>query len=271
MSKPETAYDYISRKAPDFTPKIGIVLGSGMNEFASKLEKAITIPYCEIPGFSECTVAGHKGSLLLGMLKGVPVACLQGRAHYYEGNSHAAIALPIRTLKLLGCSTVILTNAAASLRENVPPGSLVIINDHINFSGQNPLVGANDEEFGPRFPSLQTAYDQSLIELTVKMAEKLGTKINTGVYGGVLGPSYETPAEIRAFKLLGADLIGMSTIPEVIVAAHCNLKVLAISIVTNMACGMSSEILTHESVLAVANKAQENLTRLLMEVVRVII
>lgn len=267
LIKTQEAHDFIKRQLGNVSPKIGIVLGSGLSSFAEKLQNKVTIPYCDIPGFTECKVAGHVGALLLGSLGNNPVICLQGRAHYYEGKSHSDIQIPIRALKLLGCETLILTNAAASLRREVIPGSLVIINDHINFQFQNPLIGQNDECFGPRFPSLQKAYDEKLISLTTKVAHELDMKISSGVYLATLGPCYETPAEIRAFKLLGADVVGMSTVPEVIVARHCGLKVLAISIITNMACGMSEEYLTHEGVLKVANKAANDLTRLLINVI----
>lgn len=267
MDYPLTAYNFLTSQKPDFKPKIGIVLGSGLSDFAIQLEDTIVIPYEEIPGFEKCSVPGHAGALLLGSLEGVPVACMQGRAHYYEGYSHSAISTPIRTLKLLGIEALILTNAAASLIHEVMPGSLVLINDHINFSGQNPLVGPNYDALGPRFPSLQGAYDQELIELTLRTAHDLKINVNTGVYLCVLGPSYETPAEIRAFKILGADLVGMSTVAEVIIARHCNLKVLAISTVTNMASGMSEEFLTHEAVLEVGRRAATDLSRLLKGIV----
>lgn len=197
---------------------------------------------------------------------GTPVACLQGRAHYYEGKSHAAIRDPIRTLKLLGCETLILTNAAASLRKEVIPGSIVCITDHINFQGQNPLLGPNDESFGPRFPSLQHAYDEFLINLTQETAADLNLKIYDGIYLATLGPCYETPAEIRAFKILGADVVGMSTVSEVIVARHCNMKVLTLSTITNMACGMTDEYLTHEAVLEVAKGVASDLSNLLLHI-----
>ncbi len=261
--KPSSAFSFIKDRCGGFEPSIGMVLGSGSDIFAKQLKNPIRLSYCDIPGFTQCNVAGHEGTLSLGLLDEVPIACLQGRAHYYEGKKAKDIQIPIRVLKMLGCKMLILTNAAASLREEVIPGSLVIINDHINFQFQNPLVGPNDDEFGPRFPSLQQAYDKKLQNLALKSASELSIPINTGVYFATLGPSYETPAEIRAFKLLGADLVGMSTVPEVIVARHCNLKVLAISIISNMACGMDEEFLTHENVLKVANAGSQNLTKLL--------
>ncbi len=250
------------------TPKIAIVLGSGLDQFAREIDCQLTISYSEIPGFPDCSVSGHSGKLLLGKFAGVPVVCLQGRAHYYEGKTHADILTYIRTLKLLGCELVILTNAAASLRKTVQPGSLVVIEDHINFQFQNPLVGSNDESFGPRFPSLQNAYDKDLVALAIETGKMIGIDMTSGVYLATLGPCYETPAEIRAFKQLGADVVGMSTVPEVIVARHCNLKVLALSVITNMACGMSDEFLTHEAVLARAKTAADDLSRLLIHIIK---
>lgn len=268
MESSVNAYNYLKTRIPDFHPKIALVLGSGLNDFANQLDEAIVIPYGDIPGFQKCSVPGHKGALLFGMLNGVPVACMQGRAHYYEGYPHSAIFTPIRALKQLGVEHLILTNAAASLMPEVQPGRLVLINDHINFTGQNPLLGANDDAFGPRFPSMQRAYDPDLVELTLQAGLDLNIQLSTGVYLAVLGPSYETPAEIRAFKILGADLVGMSTVAEVIVARHCNMRVLAISTVTNMASGMSDEFLTHESVLQVGRMAADDLARLLKVVVK---
>lgn len=264
-SQTAKAFEIIKNKIQNFTPKIGLILGSGLHVLAEQLEETITIPYKDVPGFSECSVQGHKGLLLLGRLNGVPIACLQGRAHYYEGHTNAAIQVPIRTLKLLGCETLLLTNAAASLRENVQPGNLVLINDHINFQFHNPLVGINDDTFGPRFPSMQNAYDEKLRQLILETASSLDIKIYEGVYLATIGPSYETPAEIRAFRLLGADVVGMSTVPEVIIARHCGLKVACISSITNMGCGMSQEPLTHEGVLKVANQVASNLARLIYE------
>lgn len=268
MNHTISAVQYIRSQVPSFTPKIGVVLGSGLGDFGNQLENATTLPYSEIHSFPKCSAAGHRGALLLGSIEGVPIACMQGRAHYYEGNAHSAITIPIRTLKQLGCEILILTNAAASLRTEVQPGSLVIINDHINFTGQNPLVGLNDDSIGPRFPSLQNAYDAELIDIALSEAAKLAINVSTGVYCAVLGPSYETPAEIRAFKILGADLVGMSTVAETIVARHCGMKVLAISTVTNMASGMSDEYLTHEGVLKVAKMAADDLTKLLRNTIR---
>lgn len=267
MTNLSNTLEVIKGRIQNFSPKIGLILGSGLQSFADEIDKVASIPFHEIPGFSECSVAGHKGMLLFGMFNGVPIVCLQGRAHYYEGNNNEAIQIPIRTLKLLGCEVLVLTNAAASLRQEVRPGNLVVINDHINFQFKNPLVGPNDDSMGPRFPSLQNAYDANLRKIVVETANSLDIPISQGVYLATIGPSYETPAEIRAFQILGAEVVGMSTVPEVIVARHCNLKVACISTITNMGCGLSDEQLTHEAVLQVANKAAKDLTNLLSHVI----
>lgn len=263
MANLNITLEAIRERISNFSPKIGLILGSGLQSFADEIRKVATIPFHEIPGFSDTTVAGHKGMLVFGHLNEVPIVCLQGRAHFYEGNKNSAIHTPIRTLKLLGCEVLVLTNAAASLRQEVRPGSLVVINDHINFQFKNPLVGPNDDAMGPRFPSLQNAYDSHLREIVKESAHTLGIKLTEGIYLGTIGPSYETPAEIRAFQILGAEVVGMSTVPEVIVARHCDLKVVCVSTITNMGCGLSQEQLTHEGVLAVAHTATKDLTNLL--------
>lgn len=255
--------EVIKKRCPDITPKFGLILGSGLGELAEKIENPVDIPYSDLQGFGDCSVAGHTGVLTIGTMSGVPVVCMRGRSHYYEGNDNIAMQTPIYTLKSIGCETLIITNAAASLRPEVKPGSLSIINDHINFSFRNPLVGPNNSDYGPRFPGMENAYDHDLRLQLKEIANELKITLPEGVYLGVLGPSYETPAEIRAFKILGADLVGMSTVPEVIVASHCGLRVAAISSITNMACGMSDEKLNHENVLIVAKNAASNLIKLL--------
>jgi xanthosine phosphorylase len=247
MSAPAAAA--IQERARGFTPRVGLVLGSGLGALVDELEDPIRIPYADIPGFRVGTVSGHAGALSLGTLDGVPVACFQGRSHVYEGIEAASITTPIRTLRLLGAEILVLTNAAGSLRREAGPGSLVAISDHINMQGFNPLVGLNDEEVGPRFPSLSEAYDPELRAGLHRVAEELGTPLHDGVYLAVSGPSFETPAEIRAFRTLGADLVGMSTVPEAIVARHCGLRVAAVSVVTNLAEGMGEVALSHEQTL----------------------
>ncbi len=254
----------IKSKVPEsFTPKVGLVLGSGLGSLAEQIQDAEHFSFFELSGFGHSSVKGHKGTLILGHLFGVPVVCLQGRPHYYEGNDDETMRTTIRTMKALGCEIVILTNAAASTNVEIKPGRLVLIKDHINFSFRNPLVGPNDDQFGTRFPAMDNAYDSELRQQFLAAANQLNIKLTEGVYFGVLGPSYETPAEIRAFTLLGANCVGMSTIPEVIVARHAGLKVAAISTITNLACGLSDEKLTHDAVLEVAHKAAADLLQLI--------
>jgi len=253
----------IQKQTDGFTPKLGLVLGSGLGKLAEQIEKPHHFAFTDLQGFTPSQVKGHAGKLTLGHLHGIPVCCLQGRPHYYEGNSNEIMRTPMRTMKALGCDTVLLTNAAASLRHEVPPGSLVAITDHINFSFHNPLIGPNDDEFGTRFPGMEDAYDPELRAQLHTAAKQSNITLHEGVYLGVLGPSYETVAEIRAFKMLGADAVGMSTVPEVIVARHCGLKVATISTITNYGCGLSEEKLTHNNVLKVAQQASNDLIRLL--------
>jgi xanthosine phosphorylase len=260
---PQELSQFISSKRPDFKPKIGIILGSGLAGFADKLRDPIFISYRDLPGFPISSVAGHPGQLVLGHLNEVPVVCCQGRVHAYEGMQGKDFKLFIRTLKCLGCETLLMTNATGSLQKDFQPGQLVLISDHINFHPNNPLVGPNEDEFGPRFSSMDEAYDKKLRTILQHTAKQLNISLPEGIYLSVLGPSFETPAEIRAFRHLGADVIGMSTVPEVIVARHCGLKVAAISVVTNLAAGLSEEPITHEGTLHFANKASHNLGCLL--------
>ena len=257
----------IIKKRTDIVPKIALVTGSGLDGLVQAIENATVIPYSEIPGFPSTSVAGHGGNLYIGTLEGVPVACLQGRVHFYEGHSNEAMRTMIRTLKLLGCELMFATNSSGSLREEVKPGSLVVLRDHINFSFKNPLIGPNDEEFGPRFVSMENAYDSDFRKLIHRKADELGVELTEGVYFGVSGPTFETPAEIRAYKTLGAEVIGMSTVADVIVARHAGLKVGVISVITNMAAGMQDENLSHKETLANAKHATESLMKLITAVV----
>lgn len=253
----------IAERAAGFTPELGLVLGSGSGRLADEFENPINIPYSDLKGFGDSNVKGHSGIMTLGMLHGMPTVCMQGRPHYYQGFDNSIMQTPMRTIKLLGCDKVVMTNASASLRPEVKPGSLVLVNDHINFSFHNPLVGPNDDEVGPRFPDMQNAYDKDLRAQMLACASQINVELTEGVYLGVLGPTYETPAEIRAFKMLGADVLGMSTVADVIVANHCGLKSAVIATITNMASGMSEEILTHDNVVKIADKAATDLIRLL--------
>jgi homotetrameric cytidine deaminase len=260
----QSALDVIRTKAPGFVPKVGMILGSGLGGLADAVEGAIAIPYAELPGFPRPSVEGHEGRLVLGRLSGVPVACLQGRAHLYEGVPAAAVNGPVRTLRALGCEILVLTNASGSLNPDLAPGTLVAIADHVNLLGQNPLAGPNDAEVGPRFPDMSEVYDAVLRERARKVGKKLGIPLASGIYLAALGPCFETPAEIRAFRALGADLVGMSTVPEAISARHAGMKVLGISIVTNLAAGLNATPLAHEETLARAAEAGESLKRLLL-------
>lgn len=249
---------------PFIKPKVGIVLGSGLGQFAEELENTITISYDELPGFPKVSVQGHKGHLILGSWGGVDVVCLQGRAHAYEGDHHhETVKTYVRTLKLLGCDYFIATNASGSLRQDVGPGELMLISDHINFQPCNPLTGPNDEEFGPRFFPLDNAYDNHMQKRFLAIANEHNIPLAQGVYLSVLGPNYETAAEIRAFKILGADAVGMSTVPEVLVANHCGMKVAVIATITNFATGLNSEAHSHESVVQMASQASKKLSLLI--------
>jgi xanthosine phosphorylase len=257
------AADAIAQLAPGVTPRLGIVLGSGLGGLADSVEDATAISYGELPGFPPTGIAGHQGRLVVGTLAGLPVACFQGRAHIYEGGGPAGMRTPIRALKLAGAEALLVTNAAGSLRADVGPGSLMAISDHINMLGLNPLTGPNDEAVGPRFPSLRAAYDPDLRAQLMSAAATLGVGLASGVYLATAGPSFETPAEIRAFRTLGADAVGMSTVPEVIIARHAGLRVAAVSAITNLAEGMGGEELSHEQTLRYAVAAAESLTRLI--------
>lgn len=234
-------------KAPEF----GLILGSGLGELAEEIEEAVVLDYADIPNWGRSTVIGHAGKLVYGKLSGRQVLALQGRFHFYEGNPMDVVTFPVRVMKSLGCEGIIVTNAAGGI--GYGPGTLMTISDHINMTGQNPLIGGNLEEFGPRFPDLSAAYTPAYREKAQTVAAKIGVKLDEGVYLGVTGPSYETPAEIRAFQTLGAHAVGMSTVPEVIVAAHSGLKVLGISAITNHAAGFQSE-LNHAEVVEVTER-----------------
>jgi xanthosine phosphorylase len=252
----------IAARAPA-PPRLGIVLGSGLGGVADALEGAVAIPYADLPSFPASGVAGHAGRLVLGRLGGLPVAVLQGRRHVYESGDATGMAAPVRALRLAGAEAILLTNAAGSLRAESGPGSLMAIADHINLLGVNPLTGVNDDAIGPRFPSLRDAYDPELRARLQAAATRLGVSLPEGVYLATAGPSFETPAEIRAFRTLGADAVGMSTVPEVILARHCGLRVAAVSAITNLAEGMGGEPLSHEQTLRFAEVAAGDLTRLI--------
>ncbi|HJW42570.1 MAG TPA: purine-nucleoside phosphorylase [Rhizomicrobium sp.] len=255
----------IRAAVPGAFPKTALILGSGLGPLADRIESPTDISYGEIPGFPVPTVAGHQGRLRVGTLAGHRLACMQGRLHAYEGHPAQAIAVPIRILRQLGVERLILTNAAGGINPKYFPGTLMLIADHINFSGQNPLVGANDERIGPRFPDMSHAYDPEMRALFAAAARRAGVAIESGIYVYVLGPSFETPAEIRAFATLGADAVGMSTVPECIAGVHCGMKVMALSVITNLAAGLSKVALTHHETLAEAARAYDRVERLMLE------
>lgn len=262
---PQAAADVIAAEAPGFQPSLALVLGTGIGALAEAVERPTIIDYGDLPGFPRAAVEGHAGQLVLGNLAGVAVACMRGRAHLYEGHAAADLALPIRALHFAGCETLVLTNAAGSLNPGFIPGSLMMLSDHINMTGANPLAGANEERFGPRFPDMTRAYDRELRRRLTVAATSLGIVLNEGVYLALLGPNFETPAEIRAFRTMGADAVGMSTVPECLVARHLGMRVAAISSLTNLAAGMTDEELSHEQSLAVGAEAAKDLNRLLPE------
>jgi xanthosine phosphorylase len=255
----------VAGRAPGRTPRCGIVLGSGLGGLADRIEDRVVIDYADLPGFPVPSVEGHVGRLVLGKLGGVEVACLQGRVHMYEGHPASAVVPLVRTLKLLGCDTFVATNAAGALDVDATPGSLMLIVDHINMQGCNPLVGSNDASFGPRFPAMSGAYDAQLLQHMRDAAGRLGIAVREGVYMALLGPCFETPAEIRAFARLGANAVGMSTVPEVIVARHCGMRVAAISVLTNLGAGLADEVLSHEQTLHFSGLAAADLQRLVIE------
>lgn len=254
----------VSAKVPGFRPRVGLTLGSGLGALAERVEDATTVSFSELPGFPEPSVEGHHGRLVLGRLGGQPVACLQGRVHLYEGHPASAVVPLVRTLKLLGCDTYFATNAAGALDVDAEPGQLMLITDHINMQFDNPLVGPNDESFGPRFPPMDGAYDAEHQALLRRVADDLGIGLREGVYLATLGPSFESHAEVRAFGRLGANAVGMSTVPEVIVARHCGMRVAAVSVLTNLAAGLSDMVLSHDQTLQYGQAAAADLTRLVL-------
>ena len=244
-------------------PRIGLVLGSGLGAFADDLSDAVRIPYAEIPFFPRSTAVGHAGTMVIGSACGVPVATMQGRVHLYEGYPAQEAALPMRVLGRMGVKSAILTNAAGGINLEYGQGALVVLRDHINLQGQNPLTGANDDRFGPRFPDMSEAYSKAYRKIALAEMERLGISPREGVYAGLLGPSYETPAEIRYLRTIGADLVGMSTVAEVIAARHMGIEVLAISCVTNMAAGVLDQPIHHQEVLDTGERVKGQFVALL--------
>jgi purine-nucleoside phosphorylase len=255
----------IRQRASGVTPGVGIILGSGLGAFADSLSDKIAIPYTELPHFPSSSVVGHAGRLVIGKLKDQVVVAMQGRVHYYEGYSAAQVAFPARVLCLLGIQGLVVTNAAGGINPNFGPGDLMAITDHINMANCNPLMGANIDSLGPRFPDMSTAYHPMLRERLLEAAKKTQVPLRAGVYAMCTGPSYETPAEVRMLRTIGADAVGMSTVPEVIAASHMGVAVAGISCITNLAAGIGDKPLSHEEVGEVANLAREKFSRLLTE------
>lgn len=256
------AAEYIKNRT-DLRPSIGLILGSGLGDFADTLEDAIRIPYGEIPNFPVPTVPGHSGAMVFGKKCGQTVVVLQGRIHYYEGLSQQEITLPVRVLAALGVKTLVLTNACGGVNVNFHPGDLMLISDHINFSGANPLIGPNLDAFGPRFPDMSDLYTATLRSAIKEKAAAAGIGLQEGVYAMYSGPNYETPAEIRMFRILGADTVGMSTVPEALVAGQCGLQVVGISCITNMAAGVLPVKLSHAEVIETAALVHDKFQNLL--------
>lgn len=266
----DQAVAFVRSRLAGFTPKIGVVLGSGLGGFASALTERAAVSYADIPGFPRSTVEGHSGRLLLAEHQGVPLVVMQGRVHLYEGYPAQAVVFPVRVLVRLGALTLIVTNAAGSVNPAYDEREVMLLSDHLNLTGTNALYGPNEASFGPRFPDMSEAYDRGLREKAKGVADRLGLKVQEGVYAGLLGPSYETPAEIRMLGRLGADAVGMSTVNEVIAARHLGAKVLGVSAISNKGAGLSKGPLSHEEVKAAGDAMQSSLTGLLLGTIEAI-
>jgi purine-nucleoside phosphorylase len=266
FERAEAAANFIFSKT-ELRPQIALVLGSGLGAFADEFARATKIPYADIPNFPKSTAIGHAGQLAIGLVEGIPVAGMQGRVHLYEGYSAKEVAFPIRVFSRMGAKAVILTNAAGGIKHEFVQGQLVVIKDHINLQNANPLSGPNDDRFGPRFPDMTVAYDRRFREMAVGMGNRNHIGLYEGVYAALPGPSYETPAEIRYLRAIGADLVGMSTVPEVIAARHCGIRVLGISCVTNAAAGILDKPLDHKEVLETGERVRGQFIALLKMII----
>jgi purine-nucleoside phosphorylase len=247
--------------------RVALVLGSGLGAFADELQESVSIPYAEIPGFARSTVAGHSGRLVLGKIENVPVAAMQGRFHYYEGYALEEVTFPIRVFKLLSIRSIVLTNAAGGINIEFDQGTLMVISDHLNLMGVNPLHGVNDERFGARFPDMTEVYTRSYQETAVEAAREMGLELRRGIYAAMSGPSYETPAEVRMLRTLGADAVGMSTVPEAIVARQMGMSLLGISCITNLAAGVTDQLINHEEVMETGALVRETFKQLLRSII----
>ncbi len=272
-SSPTSLYDRaenaarVIRERAGVDATVAIVLGSGLGDFADEFEDAVALPYQEIPGFVTSTAQGHAGRLVAGKVGGVPVLAMQGRVHYYEGYSLDEVTFPIRTFGLLGIKTLILTNAAGGIDVQLSQGALMVISDHLNLMAASPLRGPNEDRFGPRFPDMSEVWSRELQELATEEARTLGITTRRGIYAALAGPSYETPAEIHMLRAFGADAVGMSTVPEAIVARHMGLRVLGLSCITNMAAGISEAPINHQEVIETGQRVKETFTQLLRRVI----
>ncbi|MDU4695154.1 MAG: purine-nucleoside phosphorylase [Paenibacillus sp.] len=260
------AAEYI-RSRSALTPKVGLILGSGLGVLADHIEQPVSIDYRDIPFFPQSTVEGHAGELLIGTVQGTPVVLMKGRFHMYEGYGPEMTAFPVRVMKELGVTTLLVTNAAGGVNTSYEPGDLMLISDHLNLTGRNPLVGPNDNELGARFPDMSQAYSRRLREIARKVAVDKGVPLQEGVYAGLLGPTYETPAEIRMLRTLGADAVGMSTVSETIVARHAGIEVLGISCISNMASGILDQPLSHEEVMETTERVREKFLSLVLSII----
>lgn len=257
--------NFINEKTNNFKPEIGIILGSGLGDFVQNFE-SISIPYSEIPGFEKSTIQGHNGNLVFVEIQGKKIVIMQGRYHFYEGHSMEKVVYPVKVMKKLGIKTLIITNAAGAINKDFKPADLMLISDHINLMGTNPLIGKNDETLGTRFPDMSEIYKKDLIELAKNCAKEIGIEVKQGVYAACTGPSYETPAEINMLSTLGADTVGMSTAPEAIVANYCGINVLGISCITNATAGNKTAPLSHKEVIETANQAKDKFEKLLLQI-----
>ncbi|MCR5261850.1 MAG: purine-nucleoside phosphorylase [Candidatus Gastranaerophilales bacterium] len=265
----ESAINFINEKTNNFKPVTGIILGSGLGDFADEFE-AIRVPYSDIPGFQKSHVAGHKGLLVFAEVAGKPVVMMQGRYHFYEGHSMQTVTYPVKVMKKLGVQNLIITNAAGLLHKEFEPGDLMLIADHINFMGTNPLIGMNDNDLGPRFPDQSDVFTKTLREKAKAVAKSINLEVKEGVYCALTGPTYETPAEVKMVRNFGADAVGMSTVPEAIVANWCGMNVLGISCLTNFACGVIDQPLSHQEVIETADRIKESFKKYLYELVKAI-
>lgn len=259
--------EYI-KKIIDIKPEIGLILGSGLGDLAENIKNKVEIKYSDIPNFPVSTVKGHDGKLIIGELEGKDVIAMKGRFHYYEGYSQADTTIPVRVMKMMGVKNIIVTNAAGGVNKDFNAGDLMIIKDHINLSGSNPLIGKNDDRIGPRFPDMSDAYSKDKRKLVKDCAKELGINIKEGVYVYLSGPNYETPAEIKMLQILGGDAVGMSTVPEVLTAVHCGICVIGISCITNMAAGISQNKLNHEEVIETTERVKNDFSKLVTKIIK---